>query len=110
MKIYFRIFRYAPNIVARLFQFLTFSVFGIIFSVATIPLLIPMLDMMFKYQDNQTVTLPKEPVFSWSLNFVIESFNFHFIRIMQQYGPVKALLFICGAIITSVVLTNLFRY
>jgi ATP-binding cassette, subfamily B, bacterial MsbA len=110
MKIYLRILHYAPNAVPRLIQFLVYSVLGIVFSVATIPLVIPMLDMMFRYQENQIAALPSMPEFSLSLNYVLDAFNYYLIWIMREYGPVKALMFICAAIITSVILTNLFRY
>jgi subfamily B ATP-binding cassette protein MsbA len=110
MKIYLRILHYAPNAVPRLIQFLIYSVLGIVFSVATIPLVIPMLDMMFRYQENQQAPLPPQPEFALSLHYVLDAFNYYFIRIMHEYGPMKALLFICGAIIISVILTNLFRY
>lgn len=92
-------------------QFLIYSVLGIIFSVANIALVIPMLNMLFGYTQNKApqvaATMPK---FSLSLDFVLDVFDYYFMKVIREHGPMNALLFICVSIIISVVLTNLFRY
>lgn len=110
MKVYLRILRYAPNLVTRMIQFLIYSVLGIIFSVANIALVIPMLNMLFGYTQNKAPQVAPMPEFSLSLDFVLGLFDYYFMKVIREHGPMNALLFICVSIIISVVLTNLFRY
>lgn len=110
MKTYLRILQYAPNLVLRLVQFLIYSVLGIIFSVCNIALAVPLLTMLFQANEKQQTPLPVLPDFSFSLNYVMDVFNYYFIRVIQEYGPVNALLFICVMLITSMLVTNVFRY
>ncbi|MBT1700166.1 ABC transporter ATP-binding protein/permease [Fulvivirgaceae bacterium PWU4] len=111
MKVYLRILRYAPNLAGRMIQFLIYSVLGIIFSVANIALVIPMLNMLFGYTQNKAPQVAAAmPRFSLSLDFVLDVFDYYFMKVIREHGPMNALLFICVSIIISVVLTNLFRY
>jgi ATP-binding cassette, subfamily B, bacterial MsbA len=110
MKIYFRILKYAPNLVPRLVKFLVTSVLGIIFSVANIALVIPMMNTLFGYQAKKPVETPVLPEFSLSVDYIVDTFDYYFVKIIQEHGPNDAMLFICVAIIASVLLTNLFRY
>lgn len=110
MKIYFRILQYAPNLVPRLIKFLVTSVLGIIFSVANIALVIPMMNTLFGYQEKKTTEVPVLPEFSLSVDYIVDTFDYYFVNIIREHGPNDAMLFICVAIIISVLLTNLFRY
>jgi ATP-binding cassette, subfamily B, bacterial MsbA len=110
MKIYFRILQYAPNLIPRLVKFLVTSVLGIIFSVANIALVIPMMNTLFGYQEKKTVAAPVLPEFSLSVDYIVDTFDYYFVKIIREHGANDAMLFICIAIIASVLLTNLFRY
>src|SRR5688572_1015671 len=111
MKVYLRILRYAPNLASRLIQFLIFSVFGIIFSVTNIALVVPMFGMLYQNRNSEVVTVPASlPDFSFSINYGIDLFNFYFLRVIRDNGPTQALLFICVLVIISIVLKNLFQY
>jgi ATP-binding cassette, subfamily B, bacterial MsbA len=110
MKIYLRILSYAPNLTPRLIKFLVTSILGIIFSVANIAFLIPMMDTLFGYNQKKITAAPELPEFDLSVDYLVDTFDYYFINILKQYGPQEALLFICISIIVSVLLTNLFRY
>src|SRR5688572_2127897 len=111
MKVYLRILRYAPNLASRLIQFLIFSVFGIIFSVTNIALVVPMFGMLYQNRNSEVVTVPASlPDFSFSINYGIDLFNFYFLRVIRDNGPTQALLFICVLVIISIILKNLFQY
>jgi ATP-binding cassette, subfamily B, bacterial MsbA len=110
MEVYLRILRYAPNLLPRLIQFLVYSVLGILFSVVNIALVIPMLNMLFGYSEGKTQAVTKLPDFSFSVDYLLDTFNYYFISIVRDRGPVDALLFICVSIIVSMIFTNLFRY
>lgn len=110
MDIYLRILRYAPRLVPRLIQFLIFSVLGILFSVANIVLMLPMIEMLFGQAQGKTEAIPALPPFSFTLKYVLDTFNHYFLTIIRENGPMNAVLFICITIIVSVILTNIFRY
>jgi subfamily B ATP-binding cassette protein MsbA len=110
MKIYLRILRYAPNLAPRLIQFFTYSVLGIIFSVMNLALMIPMITMLFDYANTAVVVAPTLPEFSLSMDYALGMFEYYFTNTMLEHGPMNALLFICVAVIISVLLTNIFRY
>ncbi|WP_276366365.1 ABC transporter ATP-binding protein [Chryseolinea sp. H1M3-3] len=111
MKTFFRIFNYAPNLAPRLVQFLIFSVFGIIFSVTNIALVVPMFGMLYKNRDSSNVVVPANlPDFTFSINYAIELFDYYFTRVIRDHGPTTALLFICVLVIISILLKNLFQY
>jgi subfamily B ATP-binding cassette protein MsbA len=110
MKIYLRILRYAPNLAPRLIQFFIYSVLGIIFSVMNLALMIPMITMLFDYANTAVVVAPTLPEFSLSMDYALGMFEYYFTNTMLEHGPMNALLFICVAVIISVLLTNIFRY
>lgn len=110
MKIYLRILKYAPRLVPRMIQFIIFSVLGIIFSVVNVAFAIPLMNVLFGYTEKTITEVKTLPEFSLSLNYILDTFNYYFIRIIKEHGPMDALLFICISIVISVILTNLFRY
>lgn len=110
MKIYLRILGYAPNLIPRLIQFVVYSVMGIIFSVANIALVIPMINTLFNYQNNEVDVVTTLPEFSLTPKYFTETFDYYFVNIIQDYGPQEALMFVCISIVISMILTNVFRY
>ena len=111
MKTYLRILSYAPNLVPRLFQFLIFSVFGTIFSVTNIALVVPLFGhVISKIEITVDRSTPNLPDFTLSVNYVVDIFNFYFIRVLRDNGPTTALLFICVLVIISILLKNTFQY
>jgi ATP-binding cassette, subfamily B, bacterial MsbA len=108
MKIYLRILGYAPNLLSKMVQFFLFSLLGIVFGVLNLTLVIPMLNVLFKTTDNAVI--PPYPSFEISTDYAISLFDYHFISVVVKYGKVEALLFVCVAIVTTVILANLFRY
>ncbi|HEY9487542.1 MAG TPA: ABC transporter ATP-binding protein, partial [Chryseosolibacter sp.] len=107
MKIFFRILAYAPKINYRLAQFFVFAVLGVLFNAVYLGLIQPLIDILFVETKIEAVPYPE---FSVSLEFLKNFFQYHFMNIFIEYGPLKALLFICILIIFFVFLANLFRY
>jgi subfamily B ATP-binding cassette protein MsbA len=111
MKTYFRILRYAPNLVPRLIQFFVYSVLGIVFSVVNLGVAIPMLSLLFDYNTAKAADgLTSLPAFSFSLEYAINVFQYYFLDIIRNYGSLEALLFICVCVVISILLTSVFRY
>ncbi|HEY8510362.1 MAG TPA: ABC transporter ATP-binding protein [Cyclobacteriaceae bacterium] len=108
MNAYLRIFRYSPNLVSKFIQFFVFSLLGIVFSVLNLSLVIPMLSVLF--DQHQVETIPPMPEFSFSVDYLTGMFNHYFLSIIFTYGKLEALLFVCLAIVLSIMLANTFRY
>jgi ATP-binding cassette, subfamily B, bacterial MsbA len=108
MKIVFRIFSYAKKLRLFIPQYIIFVLLGVIFSVFNLALLKPLLDVLFKQESDVVFTKPGS--FEFSLEYLKESFYYQFNSIIEQYGDKQALLFVCIIVLTSVLLTNVFRY
>lgn len=109
MKIYLRIFGYAPGLAGRLVKFFTYSIIGVIFSAGYLALVMPMLKVLFNPEMSKTI--PKIPQhFELSKSYVQVFFNHHFIRIVNTYGAHTTLLFICLGIVMLMIVGNTFRY
>ena len=108
MKIYLRIFRYAPNFGWRLIKFFGYAIIGIIFSALNLVLVIPMLNVLFTGKED--VVIPEYPTFNYSIEYGIEVFNYYLNSIIAQSGRMDALLFICVGLVISMFVANTFRY
>lgn len=73
-----------------------------IFTVVSIPLLIPFLEILFDRKPVVT-TLAADPS---ATDYV----NFYFSRLIADYSKETALLYVCGAIVLLFLLKNIFRY
>ena len=109
MKLFLRILSYASQLRLRLPLFFFYSILGIIFGALNIVLVIPMLEVLFD-KSVARVIVPPVPVFNLSTDYIIGMFNHYFLAIVNDYGKLNALLFVCGLIVGCVVLANLFRY
>lgn len=108
MKIYLRILEYAPNLRSRFVQFVILSLLAALFSAIYLGLTQPLLEVLFN-QKTEAV-LPPEPVFSFSTDYFKKFFEYHFIGVIRESGPMQALMYVCISIIGFVLLANIFRY
>jgi len=109
MKIYFRILSYAPGLVSRLIKFLVFALLGVFFSAGYLALTMPMLKVLFDSNVSKVVPTPPSD-FALSEEFFRSTFDYYFIRVIQDYGPHTTLLFICLGIVVLMFIGNTFRY
>lgn len=109
MKIYFRILSYARGLSRRMVKFFIFAIFGVLFSAGYLALIMPMLDVLFKRGGVPSIP-PAPGAFELSTTFARDFFNYHFIRIIHEYGPSTTLLFICAGIVLLMIIGNTFRY
>src|SRR5687767_34949 len=107
MQIFFRILRYAPRLNFRLSQFFIFAVLGVLFNAAYLGLLQPLIDILFSDAKIEEVPYPE---FSLSIDFLKSYFRYHFMNVFTEFGPLRALLFICILIVILLFISNLFRY
>src|SRR3981189_1548521 len=109
MKTFLRVLYYANALPSRLVLFFTYSILGIIFGAFNIVLVIPMLKVLFN-QTGHVVNVPPLPDFSFSSDYLINSFNHYFLTIVRDDGQQAALLFVCVLIVACIILANVFRY
>jgi subfamily B ATP-binding cassette protein MsbA len=108
MQIYRRLFAYTRPYRYYVPPYILAAMLSVLFGAANFTLIIPLLNILF---DTESIrTLPEAPVFRFDLNFIKESFNYHFIKIVLQKGKMQALYFVCGLLLVSVFCSNVFRF
>jgi subfamily B ATP-binding cassette protein MsbA len=111
LKTYLRLLSYASSIRKYVFPYFGFSLLGSLFGILNFTLLIPLLNVLFNQASaNQAALYRTLPEFSVSPSYFSFVFNHYFYGALESYGRLGALQYACGAIITSVLLANVFRY
>lgn len=105
MKTYFRLLSFAKPIEKFAIPYIIATVLSIIFNTLNFTLLVPLLKTLFSKDEtvDQVVAKPD------GIN-ILEYFNYYVHHGIIDYGGWTVLQFVCGVIIISVFLTNLFRY
>jgi ATP-binding cassette, subfamily B, bacterial MsbA len=101
MKNYFRLLSYAKPLGSFLIPFIFTSLLASIFGVLNIAMLIPVLNVLFDQVSLQTGA---------SSSIFIEKFNFYLYKFLTENGKQGALLYVCGVLSVTVVLSNIFKY
>lgn len=109
MKTYFRILTYAKGLGWYIPQYAVTVLFYALFSVVNIALLAPMIEVLFK-QVEPLQALPEAPEFSFGFDYFIALFNYYLQTYISGRGPMAGLKFVSIAIISTALLSNLFRY
>lgn len=83
-----------------------FNIIGVLFSLVSFAAIIPVLNILFKLQATVTTAPPLE------MNFESLKLNFYYLisRMIEKYGELTTLAYICGIIVIVFFLKNLFRY
>ncbi|RXK50896.1 ABC transporter ATP-binding protein [Aquirufa rosea] len=111
MKTYLRLLSYAVSIRKYIFPYFGFSLLASLFGILNFTLLIPLLNVLFNQAGTANITLYRNlPEFSFSPSYFSFAFNHYFYGALEQYGRIGALQYACGAIMISVILSNIFRY
>ncbi|GGZ13845.1 antibiotic ABC transporter ATP-binding protein [Echinicola pacifica] len=104
MKTYFRLLSFAKPIEKFAIPYLIFTLLGVIFNTLNLALLAPLLSTLFNTNDAKEVLKPE----SWT--DVFGFLNYYAHEVKMEYGGLGALQMVCGVIILSIMLGNLFRY
>ena len=111
MKTYLRILQYARPLLAFLPQYLLYTVLTIFFSIGNFTLIIPLLSVLFDKTDKVPAQAPDHlPAFKPTIQWVTDTFNYFFADVLTAHGKMGALAFVCGVVVVSVLLSNVFRY
>ena len=108
MKIYFKLLAFAKPYSRFVPKYAVLAVLAVIFGLLNFTLLIPLLNVIFEKVE-VTEELIK-PEFTVSVDYAKTIFNYYFNQIFKLYGQSGALKFVCGVIVVSVFLANVFKY
>src|ERR1035437_3131902 len=115
MKKLWKVLRFALPYKGYAMLNILFNVVGVIFSLASFTLFIPVLNILFK-QTKAMVAAPQAIDWSWghlthiSKEQLSDNFNYLIQQSIDKYGDATALLFIAIAIVVLFFLKNFFRY
>lgn len=104
MKQYARIFRYLTSYKPSIFLYVLFTLLSIVFSILSVGMLMPFLDLIFSSGADSTSLL------SQTTNPIILFVREQLIGIIHASGKITALGIICLVIITAIFFKNLFLY
>lgn len=104
MNTYLRLLTYAKPLSKYAIPYIIFTVFSVLFGALNLALVAPLLNVLFL---NKNIVLPPPPnnVFD-----IFAVFNYYSSLWATQYGAYKTLEIVCLIIVTSVLLSNLFKY
>ncbi len=105
MKKYLGLVKYLKPYRKNIVLYLIFVLFAVIFSVVSIAMLFPFLEIIF---NNKLVT--EKPVFEMSSGWLLDSMRYYFSMIIQEHSKTYALGLVCIFIVTAIFLKNLFVY
>ena len=101
-----RILNYLKNFKLQIALILFVQLLYAFFSIFTLTLLVPFLQVLFHQVEPVTV----RPEFSFTPQYLIDTFYYHMNIVIEQYGQASALLFIAGTMILLSLLSNSCRY
>jgi subfamily B ATP-binding cassette protein MsbA len=107
MKKYSRIFGYLKNYILQIFLYFLCTVLSIIFSIVSIGMLIPFLELIFNSGSSSLGALTEKsgnPVVRFIRDTLVAAIN------NPAIGKLNTLLFICVFIVVSIFLKNVFLY
>ncbi|HAR19796.1 MAG TPA: antibiotic ABC transporter ATP-binding protein, partial [Cytophagales bacterium] len=113
MKTYFRILSYGKQYRGLVPLYFAFVILSVVFGLVNFGLLIPLLNIIFgTIQDENLLLYQTKPEFSFSFVTVKGYFYYYFNTFLNNpaQGKLGALKYVCGIIIFSVLLANIFRY
>ena len=102
MRRYSRIFNYLKGYKLSILQYFVSALLSIVFSVLSLAMLFPFLQLLFGINDQTMVHKSSNPVMGW--------LNNNLNNLIQHGKPVDALGIVCIMIIGSIFLKNLFLY
>ena len=91
----------------RLIVYIVLAFLAAVFGVVNLSLIIPLIKLLF---DGTAVELAADETTALSIAGSIAQFKQWFYGVKVEYGQVTALLALCGLIVSTTLLANLFRY
>jgi subfamily B ATP-binding cassette protein MsbA len=107
MKVYFRLLSFAKPIHRYALPYILFTLLAIVFSTLNIALLAPLLTTLFNSNSGAQAVAVAKPTNYFD---VFKAFNYYTTQATIHYGVFKTLQYVCGIIVISVLISNVFRY
>jgi subfamily B ATP-binding cassette protein MsbA len=109
MKTYFRLLSFAKPIEKFAIPYIIVTLLAILFNTLNLALLVPLLQTLFS--DDKSCTpvdakLAEKP----AITDLSATFDYYVHYFISHYSAWTTLQFVCGVLVTSVILSNLFRY
>lgn len=105
MKTYFRLLSFAKPIEKFAIPYFIYTVLCVLFSTLNFALLIPLLSTLFANDAPNAPTLQPGQWYE-----LVKNFNYYTQQANMHYGVYGALKFVCIILISSVLLSNIFKY
>lgn len=106
MKSLYPIFKYLKRHTKAIITYFLCNLLSVIFSLVSLTMLIPFLSLIF----GKTDLVHVKPPFSFSVDALIDTFNYYLSQIILHQGKAQALGFICIMVISAILLKNIFLY
>ncbi len=111
MKIYWRLLQFARPFRAFVPAYFFCTLLGVVFGLLNFTLIIPLLNVLFGTTGKEVqAALAHPPTFQLTIDFARDWFNYQVGAQIAAHGKVGALAFVCGAVVVSVLLSNIFKY
>ena len=109
MNTYLRILSYAKPWRRFVPGYILFSVLAVVFSIANMAVLIPLLRVIFEKTEIDKLTKVL-PTFSFSVEYLKELFSYHMYQVILEHGKFGSLIYVCIIVILSFTFHNVFKY
>jgi ATP-binding cassette, subfamily B, bacterial MsbA len=106
MKRFSTILKYLSDQKGKIVMYFIFNLLSVLFSLVSLTMLVPFLQLLFGKEKRVSAM----PQLSFSASSVLDSIKYILGLLIDQHGPSYALGAICGIIIVSIFLKNLFYY
>jgi subfamily B ATP-binding cassette protein MsbA len=104
MKTYFRLLSFAKPIEKFALPYMLFALLSVFFGTLNLALVGPLLNTLFAKEETELMDRPEGGI------NVVDWFNYYAQQFSIQFGEYGALQIVCVVIVSSVFLSNLFRY
>jgi len=110
MKTYFRLLSFAKPIEKFAIPYFIVTLLSIVFNTLNLALLVPLLQTLFSNDKTTCTTAIAKPMAKPDITHLSATFDYYVHYFISHYGAWTTLQFVCGVLVASVILSNLFRY
>ena len=112
MKKIYRILSLTLPYRANLIAHILLTNIGVVFSIFSFALLIPVLDIFFKTNEEglKEILEKGKPTFSFSKEAILDQMNYYIALMSDSFGKQQTLLIVCFSLLAMILMKNLFQY
>ena len=111
MNTYLRLISFARPLGIRVPKYILFTILSIFFSLATLTLIQPLLEVLLGQLEAADQALySQKPEVEYNLEYIKHWFYFYLLQWKMELGAFTALMYVSGIILISSLFSNLFKY